>query len=143
MTDRRHIRSRKSTVRCSNDDLVQGKGRLPDVFQKKVTLRALAAIYTLIVPQHILDPVQSWRVVSAMLAAVATHNLHAQAPLDDLALVAVLKAHVLGGGAGVMVEFPPLVSALAVDLHDRTARTRVGICIHGKRVVEGYVTNRV
>lgn len=113
------------------------------MLEQEVALGALAAVYTLIVAQHILDPVQARGAVSAVLAAVAAYNLHAQAAGYYLALVAILEAHVLGGGPRVVLQLAALVPALAVDLDDGAAGARVRGGMRGEGVAEGNVTQRV
>ena len=115
------------------------------MLEQEVALRALAAIDTLVVSQHVLDLVQAGRVVSTVLAAIAAHNLHAQAALHHLALVAVLEAHVLGGAARVVLELPALVGALCVDLYNGAPGPGVvtDICIGSKGIVDGHITQRV
>lgn len=80
-----------------------------------------------------------------MLATVTAHNLHTQASWHDLALVAILEAHVLGGAGRVVVELPALVGALAVDLDDWAPGAGEHVCVHigGEGVVDGHVTQRV
>lgn len=95
MRDGKHVRSRKAAVRCTNDDFFESEGRLADVFQEKIALRALTAIDTLVIPQDILNLVEARGAILAVFAAIAALDLHPQAARHDLALVAVLEAGVL------------------------------------------------
>jgi len=113
------------------------------VLEQKVALRALTTIYAFVVLQHILDSVQARWVVSPVFAPIAAHNLHPQAARNNLALVAILEARVLGSGAGVVLELSSLVSALAVDLDSGAAWTGLGIRRGSEGVGDWEVAQRV
>lgn len=112
------------------------------MLQEKVALRTFAAVYTFVVPQHVLNLVQARRTVPTMLAAVAANNFHSQTPRHDLALVAVFEAHVLISRTGVMFQLPPLMSALAVDVYYGATGPRVRVQC-GKGIVDGQAAQRI
>lgn len=58
-----------------------------------------------------------------MLAAVATHDLHSQAPGDDLALVSVSEAIIDGRSGSIVVELP----AFRLSLLGRWAEAGAGV----------------
>lgn len=137
-----HIRSRKTTVRCSNDDFLESKRPFANVFQEKVALRALTAIYAFVVPQDVLDFVQSRRVVLAVLTAITAHDFHSEATGHDLAFVAIFKACVLGRRICIVPKLPSFIPALVADLDGGAAGPDVRMG-HGERVVEGQIAQGV
>jgi len=93
------------------------------MLEEEVAARRGAAIHAFVVAQDVLNAVQAGWGVLAVLAAVTAHDLHAKPAGDDLALVSVFVACVLGLGVGVVLELAPLVAALGVDFDRWTARS--------------------